>query len=398
MKLEIEVSEHLTAKPIEIVERKGLGHPDTICDCVSERLSVALSRYYLDHFGAILHHNVDKALLCAGQSEPAFKGGRILRPLTLVLAGRATTELRGQRIPIEDIARETAKGWFHENLHAFDVDRGMRLSSMVGAGSPDLVELFVRQQKSGCPLANDTSIGVGFAPFSELERLVLAVEAQLNAPAFKAVHPESGEDIKIMGLRQGGRITLTVSCAFIGRHLNGLDAYRTAKEEIAHSVTTVCKSLSACEVEVRVNAADDLGHGVVYLTVGGTSGECGDDGEVGRGNRPSGLITPFRPMTMEAMAGKNPVTHVGKLYNALAFRMARRAVDEQPEVESCQCALLSEIGRPIAEPRLAYVHASTATGRLSPEGEQSLRDIAEAEIASTTVLWRDFLAGQIPIA
>jgi S-adenosylmethionine synthetase len=58
------------AQRVEIVERKGLGHPDTICDLLSERLSVALSKYYLGQFGLILHHNVDKALLAAGRSSP----------------------------------------------------------------------------------------------------------------------------------------------------------------------------------------------------------------------------------------------------------------------------------------------------------------------------------------
>ena len=52
--------------PFEIVERKGLGHPDTICDALTENLSRALSRVYLERFGAILHHNVDKVLLCGG--------------------------------------------------------------------------------------------------------------------------------------------------------------------------------------------------------------------------------------------------------------------------------------------------------------------------------------------
>jgi S-adenosylmethionine synthetase len=49
--------------PVEMVERKGLGHPDTMCDALAEALSQALSQYYLDRFGMIFHHNVDKALL-----------------------------------------------------------------------------------------------------------------------------------------------------------------------------------------------------------------------------------------------------------------------------------------------------------------------------------------------
>lgn len=34
---------------VEIVGRKGLGHPDTICDAVMERISQALSKPYPRH-------------------------------------------------------------------------------------------------------------------------------------------------------------------------------------------------------------------------------------------------------------------------------------------------------------------------------------------------------------
>ena len=35
------------AHSIELVERKGLGHPDSICDALAEELSRSLSRYCL---------------------------------------------------------------------------------------------------------------------------------------------------------------------------------------------------------------------------------------------------------------------------------------------------------------------------------------------------------------
>ena len=37
----------------EIVECKGLGHPDTICDGIAEELSLTLSRHYLAEYGKI---------------------------------------------------------------------------------------------------------------------------------------------------------------------------------------------------------------------------------------------------------------------------------------------------------------------------------------------------------
>ena len=396
MPIEIAARPAFAELPFEIVERKGLGHPDTICDCLAERFGIALSRYYLEHFGLVLHHNVDKALLSAGQTEPAFGGGRIVRPIEFVLAGRATQEFRGARVPVEDIAEAAVRGWLGENLHAFDVERGLRLNCLTKSGSPDLVELFLRQRETGTPLANDTSIGVGYAPCSELERVVLAVEKHLNSAAFKKAHPETGEDIKVMGVREGRRIELIFCCAFIDRHLAGLDDYRRAREALVEEAVQKARGLTECEISARINAGDDLDRGSIYLTVGGTSAECGDDGEVGRGNRASGLITPFRPMTLEAMAGKNPITHVGKLYNAAAFRLARRVVEELPEVRGCECYLVSEIGRPIQEPRFARLLVGTTDGGLASDLAVRLQEMAAAEISGVGELWREFLADALP--
>lgn len=393
MQIQIETSVVPPPRAVEIVERKGLGHPDTIADHLSECFSVALSRYYVAHFGLVLHHNVDKALIAAGQSAPDFGGGTILKPFDLYLAGRATAEVRGAPIPVEDIAHEATRTWLRDNLHAFDVNTGVRIHCVTRPGSPELVDLFLRQRKEGLFLANDTSIGTGFAPLSELERIVLAVEQHANSTAFKSAHPETGEDIKVMGLREGERIALTVSCAMIGLHLNGIEAYRAATAALAEEMLRVAQGITRLPVAVRVNAADDIESGAIYLTVGGTSAECGDDGETGRGNRANGLITPFRPMTMEAMAGKNPITHVGKLYNAAASRIAARIVDDVSEISSCECFLVSEIGRPIQEPRLAHLKAGTKSGRLSAEAEKAARRLVGQEIAAIPRLWTHFIEG-----
>jgi len=84
----------------------------------------------------------------------------------------------------------------------------------------------------------------------------------------------------------------------------------------------------------------------LYLTATGTSAEQGDDGQVGRGNRVNGLITPYRPMTLEAAAGKNPVSHVGKTYNIAARQICDKIVDDL-NVENVDCYLVSKM---IAKP------------------------------------------------
>jgi S-adenosylmethionine synthetase len=384
--------------PVEIVERKGLGHPDTICDMLSEKFSVALSKHYLDRFGLVLHHNVDKALLSAGQTEPAFGGGRILKPIDLYLSGRAAVEVRGACVPVRELAEKVVATWFGQHMHAFDCVAGIRLHCLVQPGSSDLVNLFMRQRERGVFLANDTSIGVGFAPMTELERIVLAVEQTLNGAQFKQRFPETGEDIKVMGLREHDHITLTVACAFIGRFLKDIGAYRDAKEQLRAAALQIARRITAREVVVDVNTADDMSAGEVYLTVTGTSAEAGDDGETGRGNRSNGLITPYRPMTLEAVAGKNPITHVGKLYSTAANYMASALVAEVPQVSEAECLLVSQIGTPIDRPRFVHLRVKYDKMTLPPDIEDRIRSVTEHEIARIPELWKSFLAAAAPVA
>jgi S-adenosylmethionine synthetase len=385
-------------RPLEIVERKGIGHPDTICDMLSEAFSAALSSFYLQHFGLVLHHNVDKALLSAGQSQAEFGGGRIVKPFDLYLSGRATAEVRGELVPIFDLAEEAVLSWFDTNMHAFDPEAGLRLHCITRPGSSELVNLFMRQQARGVFLANDTSCGVGFGPPSDLERVVLAVERGLNTCSFKERFPESGEDIKVMGVREHDHISLTISCAFIGRHLSDIDAYLTAKQSLREEALKIARGITKRDVAAYVNAADDPGAGDVYLTVSGTSAEAGDDGETGRGNRMNGLITPMRPMCMEAMAGKNPITHVGKIYTAAANAIANALVSEVPGVADAECYLVSQIGEPIDKPRIAHLRIRYAEAGLPGDIARKIEDIAAREIARTPEIWKDFLAGTVPVA
>jgi len=104
------------------------------------------------------------------------------------------------------------------------------------------------------------------------------------------------------------------------------------------------------EVTVNVNTADQPEKNAVYLTLTGTSAEGGDDGNTGRGNRVNGLITPNRQMSLEATAGKNAHSHVGKIYNVAAKKMAERIYEETGGLKEIYVRLLSQIGRPINRP------------------------------------------------
>jgi S-adenosylmethionine synthetase len=179
---------------VEIVERKGKGHPDSLIDGASEAVSLGLCDYYLEHFGSILHHNVDKGILVGGRAEPRFGGGRVTSPIYLMVAGRATELIpyKGKNVdvPVEKIARESIKQFIRETMRFLDPDKHVVIDTKIKQGSPDLVAVFMR--KVSMPVSNDTSIGVGYAPLTPTESLVLGIEHRLNSPSSSGSTPRLG--------------------------------------------------------------------------------------------------------------------------------------------------------------------------------------------------------------
>jgi len=374
---------------IEFVERKGLGHPDYIADASSEESSRRLSRYYLERFGVILHHNLDKTLLVGGQANPVFGGGDLLHPIYIIVSGRATTEViregKIEPVPVGRIVVEAVKDWIERNFRFLDPERHVIVDYRIGKGSVDLVKIFELGKK--VPLANDTSVGVAFAPLTPLENLVLNVERYLNSKELKKKIPEVGEDVKVMGLRKGKNIELTVAAAMISHLIPDLNHYLSVKEQVIEEIYNLASKLvPEFNVKVYLNAADKPEKGIVYLTVTGTSAEHGDDGTTGRGNRVNGLITPNRPMSLEAAAGKNPVSHVGKIYNVLAKKIATKIANKIDEVKEVYVEILSQIGRPITDPWIASVRVIGDFEVLPANVKHEIYSIVEEELNKTPLL------------
>ena len=383
--------------PVEIVERKGVGHPDTICDNLAEELSVALCKLYLEEFGFVQHHNVDKALLVGGVANPSFGGGEIVTPIEIYLVGRAIKEKDGKPLPVDEIAIEVAKEWLRNNIRNLDPDRHVIITPKIRPGSKDLVELFERFAKKGeVPLANDTSFAVGYAPFDDLEKVVFYTEKYLNSKEFKEEHPYLGEDIKVMGVRLGEKIRITIAAAFVDKYVENTEDYLQKKEIVRQKALENASKYTDKEVEIFINTADNPENDSVYITVTGTSAEAGDDGQVGRGNRPNGLITPYRPMTLEAAAGKNPVSHVGKIYSAVANIIAQRVVNEVEEIREAYCYMVSQIGKPITQPQVCDV--KIRTNRDIKGVEEVIKKIAEEEIAQIPEIWKGYVEKKFSVA
>jgi S-adenosylmethionine synthetase len=354
--------------PFEVVERKGLGHPDSLADGISESISRSLSRLYLEEFGSIMHHNVDKVLIVAGKSRPEFGGGEILLPPTVVVGGRAT-RLRGKSI--DRVIKEAVEEFFAASVRNMGE---FRVEARAGEGAPELRSLVGRG-------ANDSSIGVGFAPLSPVERTVLQVERDVRAI------PGVGEDVKIMAVRQGEELKIVAAAAMVSKYIASREEYEEAKARVREVIRR------RADAEVSVNAADSEKN--IYLTVTGTSIEMGDDGATGRGNRGNGLITPGRPMTMEAIAGKNPVSHVGKIYNVLAERMAEEMIRLEG-VEEAYVTLVSRIGSPIRQPLLKGVRICGDV-RLTERLEKEVSYVIDCQLESADRLAEDFVKGVLTV-
>ncbi|MCZ7566570.1 MAG: methionine adenosyltransferase [Burkholderiales bacterium] len=374
------------ARATELCEHKGVGHPDTITDAVCEAASRALSQAYLAAYGRVLHHNLDKGLLVAGRSAPRFGGGALLAPVRITIAGRAARV--GAQVEPARVATEAARRHLAATLR---VPPGtFEIATEIREGAANLQEIFARGGE--VPLANDTSFGAGFAPFSLLERTVLEAGRLLASAELHAVFPCAGDDFKVMGLRVGHDLRLTVALAFVDRHVGGVREYFALKQGI-------CEYLGARlggDVSIRLNTLDDPAardERAIYLTVCGLSAEMGDDGQVGRGNRASGLITPGRPMSLEATAGKNPVSHVGKLYNVASMRIAEAIHREVPGAAAVTVELLSAIGAPIDQPQIATVEIAPAEA-LTEAMRTQARAIADAHLAQIGELTEAILAGR----
>ncbi|MEJ2240970.1 MAG: methionine adenosyltransferase [Candidatus Bathyarchaeota archaeon] len=389
----------LEKQPIEIVERKGVGHPDSMCDAIMDQVSVELSKVYLKEFGAILHHNTDKSLLVAGDVECKFGGGIVNEPMLLIFGDRATFGADGKDIPVNEIAIKTAKNWLNENLRFVDPDKHMKYQVAIRHGSQGLTDIFKRET---CMFgANDTSAAVGYAPMTRTENMVLETERYVNSKEFKKRFPAGGEDVKVMGFKNGEILNLTIAMAFVDRFVENEKDYMRKKEDIQTDVQDwVNKKAAFKKVNVFVNTLDVEGRGVdgVYLSVLGTSADGADSGQVGRGNKVNGVISLNRPIGTEAAAGKNPVSHVGKIYNALTHQIARSICRKVPEVAETCVWLLSQIGMPIDQPAIAAAQVVMNEGStLDKTIQRRITEVIDAELANIEDFCEKLTYGKISV-
>jgi S-adenosylmethionine synthetase len=318
----------------ELVERKGIGHPDTMCDAIAERASRYYSQYCLDRFGRIAHHWFDKVMLFGGEAAIDFGEGELTKPYTVLFAGKGAYAFGSDKIPLEDILFRAAADTLAAVTTGFDAARHLTIQCEVvdhqGSGRghsryrPQTIEDLIEIGDTGL-VSNDCNLVHGYHPLSLLELMVMGVEQYINGAQFKAANPDTGWDVKIFGSRRGCDLRIIVNMPFLARHIHSMGSYFSRKVECQEQVARFFRDRFGQSPDLLLNPTDRNNR--PYLTALGSVADTGDVGAVGRGNRLNGLITPMRAMSIEAPAGKNPLDHTGKLYGVLAQQLAQEISD-----------------------------------------------------------------------
>ena len=395
--------------PFEVVERKGVGHPDTLSDTLAEKVSIAYSQYCLDRYGLILRHMVDKIALAGGSTKVSFGGGHFIKPIRLYLNCRFTRQYQNEAIPYLDIVRGVVDKHSSETIPLLPIEWIEIVDNTHFAPGPGVVyeqdgttknerQFFfeVPEDKfaayhDNSLRSNDTSTTVSYFPLSKLEQLVIVIENTLNSAAFKVNHPYVGTYIKVMGRRIGTKVDITVCVPFISKYTESKEFYFSKLEELRELISSwVAEQNPEYNTQIHLNTRDKPENSDYYLTLTGTALESGDEGVVGRGNRYNGVIPFTRHMSMEACCGKNPIYHVGKVYTALGANIARE-IHEAIQVGS-SVFLTSQMGRPLSDPWSIYVETDR---ELSKEEQTDVSEIINQVLSDPKKVTDQLISGEL---
>ena len=302
--LDIEVKNNFVppqGKDIEIVERKGIGHPDTLADGIAECASIAYSLHCLDNFGAVLHHNLDKVYIGGGKINIDFGHGEIVKPVIVDFNGRLSKSFGIERIDYQEILKKAALEHLKKSLPFMDRDKGLEFRFSTTDHSVKSFWFSPRDVKDipdfYDPVSNDTSTCIGFWPLSPMELAVLRLEEffydKNESPKFNFV----GQDIKVMGIRMKDEAHFVVTIPFIATNTPNSRFYRDIINEFQEKLTTIARETVGSVYRSNVCLNNERGY---YLLLGGSCIELGEEGVVGRGNKSRGIIPSMRSWSMEA--------------------------------------------------------------------------------------------------
>lgn len=352
---------------LEIVERKGLGHPDTLADGIAEAISNEYSKYCLEHFGAILHHNVDKTMIIGGQfNSTSYGKAEMIEPIKIILNGRMSTSFGGVKIDIASLQKKAATKYLLERI---PVLKPSYLSFIHHTNDyARYHEWFHPRSLDDLPelqnlKAADTSISVGYWPLSPTEKLTLSLEQYINGVTKNERFKHLGSDVKVMSTRNGSNINITICVPFLSKDTPNADYYFEGKKKLTEELLNYSYKIlgDSYKITMDINTQEKATFAPkrVYMLAIGSCIEAGEEGVVGRGNQTNGLISTFRPHSMEAAFGKNPVYHSGKVYGYLTRELAK----DIAEKFECECTVFSlcRNGESLFPPTNLFVQTNSPT-------------------------------------
>lgn len=379
---------------LEVVERKGIGHPDTLADGIAEAISLTYSLYCQERFGVILHHNVDKSAIFGGLAEVGFGKAMMQKAHRLILGGRMSCEFADTPIDFNEIQEKAAKQFLNEALPNLDTSRWLEVQSLTTSSSR-FSNWFRPKSRSDVPdaetpWANDTSACTGYWPLSITEKMTLALEGYFYSAKGQSRIEFIGRDIKVMAVRNADTIMITMCVPFLAERTPNEMFYYEQLDQIRQGLLQCAKEMAGdrYQVELHINTQDQRskdarGH---YLLATGSALDYGEEGMVGRGNRSRGIISSIRPYSMEAISGKNPVYHVGKVYGYIVDVLAQQ-IAQQFECE-CYVMVVTCNGDPLFNP---YQLAVETTSSVDAE---EVKRIIEQELL--TRHWTEEILNQEP--
>ncbi len=359
------VSSSLSQKKIEIVEKKGIGHPDSLADQIAEFTCRNICNYYKNKYRAIYRFNVDQVEINGGEIKINFGKGQIIKPGEITISGKASCISQEECKKINKIAVSSTKKLL-TSIFNNKILRVFKIKSNIGIYSIRNKKFFESRE---LPISEDTAIGIGFYPYTLVENLTLDIEKNLSQKLIKEF--PIGKDTKVMVVKKDSerKIQIIISIAFLGEKIKNINEYFLLKEKIKEKLLALVRKKIKQQVELVINAADNKKEKKVYLTLTGTAAEH-DKGSVGRGNRVSGLISFYRPTSFEVIYGKNPVYNTGKLYNLLAFYLAKKIAKRFNNKLSVEVSILSRLGNPISMPEIVSINTCK---EMNEENKETIR-------------------------
>lgn len=399
-------------KDFEVVETKGKGHPDNICDTLAEKISSNYSKYCVENYGVILRHMVDKLAILGGGSKVQFAKGEMIAPIRVLVNGRFTDRYRDKKIDYMNIVNNTIKGYFKELFPLLDINKYLIIIDNThhneGPGVVyddnnttknerakffEIVDEKDIARHNNSFRCNDTSTTVSYYPMSKLEKTVLSIEQFLNSEEYKKKNCWVGNDIKVMGIRKMDKIEITACVPLISLYVSCLDDYinklNLLKVDIEQEIR---KTFKDNEIIIYLNTRDNYEKNDLYMTAIGSAIESGDEGAVGRGNRTRGVIPFTRNFSMEASCGKNPVYHTGKLFTAIGDIISEKIYEKYSLENIVYCT--SKMGDEISNPWNISLELNK---NVSDEIQEDIKKIVENTIKNHTNITNDLIEHRIKL-